>query len=390
MSDYDVVIIGAGMVGSAAACRLASDGLRVALIEARLPDLNLDDNYIDLRVSAVSRGSQVLLRQLGAWRLIEPRFRSPFRVMRVWDAQVAPRAAEVLEFDSAEIGEPDIGHIVENRRIVAALHGVIADSDAVELIAPAVATDIDLGDDHVTVTLDNGLQLRARLLIGADGARSPTREQTGIETEGWSYHQKGVVTHVRTSRPHNETAWQRFLPTGPIALLPLYDGRSSIVWSTTEDEAQRLLELDEATFNREITKATDGALGDVIDSDKRAAFPLQLLHAKQYTRPRLALVGDAAHAIHPLAGQGVNLGFADVRHLAEALTAGDPGDHVGLRRYERKAKSENLVMMATLDALHRLFTSEQPVLSRLRSAGLGLVNRVTPVKQLLIRRALGH
>ncbi len=391
MSDYDVVVIGGGMVGSAAACLFGNGGLRVALIEAGPPAAAIVDDKVDLRVSALSRASQRLLERVGAWQRIGQAYVCAFRAMHVWDAQAPPNSADALHFEAAEIGEPDIGHIVENRRIVAALHAQAAAQPGVELFAPASARRIENTSDRATLTFDDGRVLHAKLVVAADGAGSRTREQAGIETTGWSYEQHGLVTHIATSEPHRETAYQRFLPSGPIALLPLYDGRCSVVWSTTPAQAQRLLELDNDDFHRELCDATDGVLGLVVGSDRRAAFPLRLLHANRYVQPRLALVGDAAHTVHPLAGQGVNLGFADVRHLHDAVSAqSDKGDLPGLRRYERQAKSDNLFMMGSLDALHRLFTDETPVVARLRSAGLALVNRMTPVKRVLIRRAMGH
>lgn len=387
MTNPDVVVIGAGMVGAAAAVRMAQQGLQVAVVEPRLPETVCDDAFIDLRVSAISPASRALLVSLGAWSQIGDHFLSPYRAMRVWDAQVPPFSAEALSFEAAEIGASCLGHIVENRRIVAALHRVMSEMETLALYSPAQAHQLALGVDKATVTLDDGRELTARLVVGADGADSAIREQAGIGTRGWSYQQSGVVTHVQTEKPHQETAWQRFLPSGPIALLPLYDGRCSVVWSTSNEEAARLTGLDESALAAELSLATDRVLGEVVACDRRAAFPLQLLHARHYIRPRLALIGDAAHAVHPLAGQGVNMGFSDVTNLASSLTREDPGDFAGLRRYERKAKADNLLIMGLLESLHRLFAAEHAVVRRLRSAGLGLVNRTVAVKNLLIRGA---
>lgn len=389
MSDYDVVVVGGGMVGAATACLLAARG-RVAVIETGVAPVAVCDEQIDLRVSALSRASQRLLERLGAWQLIGEGRRCAYRQMRVWDAQVPPRSEQALVFDSAEIAEPDLGHIVENRRIVAALHERLAELDNVDLYAPADAEDISNGDREVTLRLADGRRLSSRLLLGADGAGSRTRRAAGIDTRGRSYEQRAVVTHVRTERPHGDVAFQRFLPDGPVALLPLYDGRSSVVWSTTPDAAAALLDAGAQEFCDALTVATDQVLGRVIDCDARAAFPLRLQQAEHYVRGRIALVGDAAHTVHPLAGQGVNLGFADAAGLLAALEGvADPGDHAALRRYERAARSRNVVMMSSLDGLHRLFTHSHPLAALVRSAGLGLVNRAGPVKQALIRRALG-
>lgn len=390
MSDYDVVVIGGGMVGAAAACLFAATHRRVAVIESAVPPVVIDDGRIDLRVSALSRASQELLTGLDAWSLIDAAARCAYREMKVWDAQVPAASDQVLHFDSAEIGEPDLGHIVENRRIVAALHERMSDHANIDVHAPVSAESIRFDDRRAQVMLGDGRSLQAGLIIGADGGNSRTRAQAGIETRGWSYEQRAVVTHVGTALPHRETAYQRFLPAGPVALLPLYDGRSSVVWSTTDEEAQRLLALSEAQFCQALCEATDGVLGDIAACDARASFPLQLQHARDYVRGRLVLIGDAAHTVHPLAGQGVNLGFADALELHRAVAgSGDAGELAGLRRYERAAKSRNLLMMSSLDALHRLFTHGHPLAARLRSAGLGLVNRLEPIKRTLIRRALG-
>lgn len=393
MSDYDIIISGAGMVGSAAAVAFGQRGLRVAIIEARMPGGDLNDGHIDLRVSAVSRASQALLQRLGAWERIDAGTISPYREMRVWDSVVPPESADVVHFDAAEIGEPELGFIIENRRIQQALHRCLDSLSSVVLFTPCRVESIDQRDDGIAVRLDDGRRVSARLLIGADGARSHTRELAGIDTRGWSYEQKAVVTHITTSNEHRETAYQRFLADGPIALLPLYDGRSSIVWSTTPEHADHLLTLEQEPFNRAVEDATDAVLGMVTLSDRRAAFPLQLLHSVDYVRPNIVLVGDAAHAVHPLAGQGVNLGFADVaklRDVARDVAAAELGDLSVLRRYERERKSENLLMMGSLDALNRLFRAEQPLVGRARQVGMSLFNRLTPLKQAVIRRAMGR
>jgi len=238
------------------------------------------------------------------------------------------------------------------------------------------------------------LHLRARLLVGADGARSRVREHAGIRTSGWSYEQKGIVATVRTELPHRETAWQRFLPTGPLALLPLSDGRVSLVWSTSPERAAELVAMTSDEFAQAVTEASAGVLGRLVPDAGRASFPLRLLHAVDYTRPRLALVGDAAHGVHPLAGQGVNLGFMDCAALVEVTgdalaEGGDPGEARSLRRYERWRKAENLPAMALMDGLQRLFSNDDPMLSWARRTGLFLADRAAPLKRVLIERAMG-
>ncbi len=391
MNEYDVIVAGGGMVGLATALALGRQGRRVAVVEPQ-PVPVIDDGRIELRVSAVSRASQALLGRLGAWGSIESAALAAYREMRVWDWQVPPDSAQVLSFDSAAIGEPELGFIVENRRIVAALARTIAALDNIELLVPARAGSVELGDDAATVVLEDGRRLRAQLLVGADGGRSQTRAMAGIETRGWSYEQRAVVTHVTTAEGHRDTAFQRFLPEGPLALLPLYDGRSSIVWSTTPERAEELLALDDAGFVSAVTDGCDRVLGEVTDCDRRAAFPLHLSHAIDYCRSRFVLVGDAAHSVHPLAGQGVNLGFADAAGLADTLDGVSPralGDLAVLRRYERARKGDNLLMMGSLDALNRLFRSDSELVGRVRQTGLSLFNRLTPLKHAVIRRAMG-
>ncbi|MDH3589588.1 MAG: UbiH/UbiF/VisC/COQ6 family ubiquinone biosynthesis hydroxylase [Gammaproteobacteria bacterium] len=391
MSDYDIVVVGAGMVGSAAAAVFGQRGLRVAVVEARMPQGDLNDGKIDLRVSAISRASQELLQQVGAWQNIDSKTISPYGEMRVWDADVPPESADVVHFDAADIGEPELGFIIENRRIQDALHRCLNALPSVVLFTPCSVEDLTRCDDAIAVRLDDGRKLKARLVIGADGARSRTRELAAIATRGWSYEQKAVVTHVTTSNSHRETAYQRFLTDGPIALLPLYDGRSSVVWSTTPGHADELLALEQESFCRRVEEATDAVLGRVTHSDRRAAFPLQLLHAVDYVRPNLVLIGDAAHAVHPLAGQGVNLGFADVRKLGDVCREVDTlelGDLSVLRRYERERKSENLLMMGSVDALNRLFRADTPLVGRARQVGMSLFNRIPPLKHAIIRRAM--
>lgn len=392
MIDYDVTIVGGGMVGSAAAVALGHCGLRVAVVEARVADINLDDDAVDLRVSAVSRASQMLLSDLGAWQRIDPQCMAPFREMRVWDCEIPPESADVVHFDAADIAEAELGFIVENRRLLFALHRQLDELDNVSLIAPAVAERLISAENEITLRLDDGRRLRSYLVIGADGASSRTRELAGIDTQGWSYQQKAVVTHVTTREPHRDTAYQRFLASGPIALLPLYDGRCSVVWSTEPAQADALLAMNNSEFHTQLSAATDHVLGDITDSDQRAAFPLQLLHAVSYVQDRLLLLGDAAHAVHPLAGQGVNLGFADTRVLAELLAGVDAasvGDLALLRRYERRRKSDNLLVMGSLDALHRLFRQQTPLTRRARQIGMKLFNQSGPLKKAVIRRAMG-
>ena len=254
--------------------------------------------------------------------------------------------------------------------------------------------ELDHGEDATRLTLADGRRLRAALVVGADGGASPTRELSGIERDGRPYSQAAVVAHLTTERPHADTAWQRFLHSGPIALLPLRDGRVSIVWTTTPAEAESLVGLPAEEFSARVTEASGGALGALKLASGRARFPLALWHAREYCRSRIALVGDAAHTIHPLAGQGANLGLLDCACLVEvlsgALAAGE--DWTGLRvlrRYERWRRSENALMMSVVDGLNRLFGAANPVVSSFRRLGMSMLAQQSPLRRALIEHALG-
>jgi len=378
------------MVGSTLACALGMQGLQVAVIEAHRPDFDWPDDSVDLRVSAITCASQQIFTSLGAWDAMCRQRVSPYRDMRVWDAT----GSGEIHFDSADLGEPLLGHIIENRVIQFALYEQLVEYDNVTFIAPVSVTGMKIEQDTASVTLDDGRKLSAALLVAADGSRSKLRELAGIETQGWSYHQHGVVATIKTSQSHLETAWQRFMPDGPLAFLPMSDGSSSIVWSTSPEHADELLALDDDAFLDALQATFGDRLGRMISCGPRAAFPLRMQHAKQYTQARLALLGDAAHTIHPLAGQGVNLGLADAATLAEVIAdARAAGSDIGalktLRRYERWRKGDNLAMMSTMDAFKRLFGSRMPMLKWLRNTGLSLTNRTTPVKNMIMRQAMG-
>jgi 2-octaprenylphenol hydroxylase len=393
--DFDVVIVGGAMAGAGTAALLAAmpatENLRVALVEPRPVPAPAADAPLDLRVSALSRASQTLLERTGAWPAVAARA-GAYRRMVVWEQRQDPAGPDALVFDAAELGEPDLGHIGENRSIQAALTAQ-AEARGVVLLQAGFAS-LDTGRDVVRVGLDDGREFRAGLIVGADGAESAVRRQAGIETRGWDYGQRAVVAHLRPERPHGATAWQRFLDTGPLALLPLADGRVSLVWSTLPEEAESLVALDDAAFSARVTEASAGVLGTLAPTTPRASFPLRLLHARRYTGERVALVGDAAHTVHPLAGQGINLAFLDAAALVDvagdALAAGDdPGEARALRRYERWRKAEALPALALLDGVKRLYSGGNPLQSRLRRGALGLAQSSGTVKRLLMQRALG-
>jgi 2-polyprenylphenol 6-hydroxylase len=416
--DFDFLIVGGGITGCVMASllvnrKLAAPG-RVAIVadgaQPAVVPAAADSDW-DLRVFALSRASQRLLTICGAWQLLPTQKYNAYERMCVWDALGGtprggpplggtPAGAGSLSFDCAELGEPNLGYIVEGRALLTACRRAATAAGAVFIDAGILEILVD--EAHVRVNLSDERDLQGQLLIAADGADSTARKLLGIDIAGHAYHQDALVAHVRTAISHRNTAWQRFLPTGPLAFLPLPDGRSSIVWSTAPPEALRLRSLDAAAFGAELNVASGKVLGACEVTTPIASFPLKLQYALDYARPRAVLVGDAAHAVHPLAGQGLNLGLLDCAVLAEVLGAdsrdfggadlGGPvrfGEHKLLRRYERRRKSENVLAATVFDGLERLFSNDSTVLARLRIAGLGAVGRVPFVKRELVSRALG-
>ena len=389
-SEFDIVIVGGGVVGASLACALKDSGLSIALMDAQSPAKFDPKSEVDLRVFALSYASRRILQAVGAWETVAAARVSPYREMQVWDAG----GKGSIHFDSADLGEPELGYIVENSLLQHALWKQLVGKPHVTLLHPAKPESLTLGDESAILSLDLGGRLKARLVVAADGAASATRDLAGIGVVRESYGQRAVVAHVQTERPHQATAWQRFLATGPLAFLPLSDGRVSVVWSADEAEAERILALDDAGFCAALTRASEARLGEVRSTTRRAAFPLQRLRAEQYVSGRFALVGDAAHAVHPLAGQGVNLGLLDAAALAEVITDAhtigrDIGDLGVLRRYERWRKGDNLAMVFALDGFKRLFSNEFAPLVMLRNAGLRAVDGFTPLKHAFVRRAMG-
>lgn len=401
-TGFHLLVIGGGMVGACVAALAATNrhfaDLRIAVLEAQPPNVPPPDaaSEIDLRVSAISRASERILTEIGAWPLIAPRHLSSYEDMIVWDAAGKPRGPGSIHFAASVSGEPNLGHIVENRRVLWAIYDAPAFRNRVTLLRGELA-GLEFEDDHATAVLSDGRRIEAGLIVGSDGAASVSRKLAGIESSGWDYDQRAFVTHVRTEHPHARTAWQRFLPAGPIAFLPLADGRSSIVWSTTPEHAERLVTEAPEQVAAELSAAIDGALGTVTVDGPRGQFPLRLAHAKDYCRERFVLVGDAAHAIHPLAGQGVNLGFLDCAALIEVLAA-EPvrgvrpqalGERRVLRRYERWRKSENALALGLVDGLNKLFGSRSQLIGWARRAGLSAVDSSLLAKRFLMGRAMG-
>jgi len=394
-STPTVLVAGAGVVGLATAALLATgrcaDRLRVVVLDARgTPRWRAED--MDPRVYALSRASQQLLAHVGAWDEIAEARASPYRRMRVWEGADA-YAPSALDFDSAEIGEPDLGHIVEDRLLRTVLADRLAATREAQLVIGAEIETVETLSTEVAVALKDGGSLRGAVLLAADGSDSTVRRLLDLPVTGHRYEQTAVVTHVTSTGEHQSTAWQRFLPGGPLALLPLADGRSSIVWSLPTADAERLLAASDAEFLVELGAATAGVIGELTACSKRVGFPLQAMHAQKYAAPRVAVLGDAAHTVHPLAGQGMNLGILDaasvVAVIEDALVAGeDIGDLKVLRRYERERKGDNLAMLAAIDGLNRLFRLPGWA-APMRALGLRAVEAADPVKRLLMQKALG-
>ncbi len=378
---FDVVVIGAGIAGSALALALSGNGLAIAVVEAqpmvrkplpREPGLGA----FDARVSALTPKSVSLLQGLDAWEAIAAYRHCAYRHMNVWDAEGTGR----IEFDCDELDVPVLGHIVENRAIVDSLLERIEAATDIRRCSPDKLEACDRNHDGtLNVTLSSGEQLQTRLVVGADGALSRVREMFAFQTREWDYGHQALVCTVQVSRDHQSTAWQRFLPTGPLAFLPLpgteREHYCSIVWSVQDEVAEKLLALDEREFCDEIASAIEHCLGDVVAASPRFAFPLRQRHAVDYVQPGVALVADAAHTIHPLAGQGINLGLQDVSVLAEELLSAHARDMpLGqldvLGRYQRRRKGENLLMMGAMDGFKRLFEQQALPLRWLRNAGL--------------------
>ncbi|NVK44322.1 MAG: UbiH/UbiF/VisC/COQ6 family ubiquinone biosynthesis hydroxylase [Oceanospirillaceae bacterium] len=405
--DADVVIVGAGMVGLTAALALAGSSLKVLVLESRELDPAAQTTAVaaqqadgfDPRVSALTVASQQIFRALGVWNAIEELRVSPYTDMDVWDGEGTGH----IHFSSAELHEPCLGHIVENRVILAGLCDALTRRPGVALrtgieVQSLSEPRLSGGDSGRELELSDGSRLRARLVVAADGALSRTRQLAALPTWEWDYGHHAIVTTVRTESSNRATAWQRFTEDGPLAFLPLREGEddhlSSIVWSTSPEHARELQGLDDGAFCKSLGRAFEHRLGEVIWSDRRHAIALRQRHARRYVQQAFAVIGDAAHTIHPLAGQGVNLGLLDAAVLAEVLQAAAArGDDIGslriLRRYQRQRQGDNLQMAATMEGFKRLFDSHQPLLVLGRNIGMNWFDRSGPVKNHLVQTAMG-
>lgn len=390
---FDITIVGAGMTGLGLAALLAGDSrCAVRVIDAG-PQPTFDENAdVGLRVSALAPATVELLERTGAWQRIVDRRASPYERMQVWDAGAEPDGPATVTFDANEFAVAELGFIVENELVRYALFETLQASQVIfDFEQPIDAIEQRRGRWAVQHA---GSVTEAELIVGADGGRSFVRDAADIDIELRAYGQTALVTHVMPEYPHERTAWQRFLPSGPIGMLPLADGRVSIVWSTTPAEAEAASAMDDVELGARLTEVSDRALGGLTVAGPRGTFPLAAAHAEDYVAAGLALIGDAAHSVHPLAGQGVNLGFADVAALAtviiEALDAGEyPGDRPVLRRYERARRGANAGMIRLLTGLNSLFAADSSLVGELRRAGMLLFNRSGPIRNKAVDIAFG-
>lgn len=390
---FDVGIVGGGLVGASLACALASGGLRVALLDREDPSAQEDTGY-DGRASAIAFGSAQVLKGVGIWPHLV-RDASPIWDIRVVDGHVLDGISPLfLHYDHSEIGDDPFGYIVENVKTRTALHQRCDELETLSVFAPVTVTGIEAGVGTAQISLENEDPLDVSVVIAADGKFSTVRGWAGINVAGWAYDQTSIVCTVQHADPHGGVAVELFLPGGPFAMLPMTDNRSNIVWSEKTDLAKAYMALDDDAFLAELRERFGDWLGDVALTGPRFAFPLSLQHASTYVGDRLALIGDAAHSIHPIAGQGLNMGLRDVAALAEVLVDAnrlglDLGAPSVLKEYESWRRFDNVLLAAVTDGLTRLFSNDMPPLRVARDVGLSIVNRTTPVKKLLMRHAMG-
>ncbi|MBV8165385.1 MAG: 2-octaprenyl-6-methoxyphenyl hydroxylase [Alphaproteobacteria bacterium] len=388
-SVFDVAVVGGGMVGSTLALALGGAGFRVVLIDREPPATMIADAY-DGRASAIALGSKHVLTSLGVWPMLAPDA-GPIRDIRVSDGP----SRLFLHYDHRDVNDEALGYIVENRHLRRALATALAACPTVARRAPVALEAVERDPHGATLVLGDGTRLAAGLVIGADGRGSRVREAAGIEIMAWRYPQTAIVCSVRHARPHHGVAHERFLAAGPFALLPLKDEhRASIVWTERAHRVDTMMALDDDTISGEMTHFFGDTLGTLTIEGRRWTWPLGLHHAQRYVDARLALVGDAAHGIHPIAGQGLNLGLRDVAALAEVLVDArrlglDIGDLGVLERYQRWRRPDNVALLVATDSLNRLFTVDAAPIRLARDLGLAAVNRLPPLKRLFMRHAMG-
>ena len=384
----DVLINGAGLVGSTCALSLAQNGLDVLILDQRSSDPPFEPE--PMRVSALNIASQNILTALDVWDRLSPEIKTPFESIEVWDASGHGH----LKFEAASVGIGQLGHIVSNSGICTTLHQAINEHPNTSIIWADAITKYATSEDTVTVVTENGRTINSQLLIGSDGAKSKTRKLANIDHEAASYQQIAIIASVTTSKPHGSCARQRFLETGPLAFLPISNHQCSIVWSSDLEETNRLLTLSDAAFSEALAAAFNYELGSIESVSVRRSFPLARQHAKRYIGDRIALIGDAAHTVHPLAGLGANQGISDAAALSQIINARHLDNRnfstrSVLRRYERWRRSENAFLIDTIDSLQQCFGIRNPVVSQARTAGLNLTDRSEILKRKLMHHAIG-
>ena len=393
MKQADVVISGGGMVGLTLGLALAQGGLRIAIVDL-VPASTILAPQFDGRVSALAYASVRMLTALGVWEALAPHAQ-PIREILVTDGQAGkPASPFSLHFDAQEVGAQSLGHIAENRHTRAALYQAVERQPNLELIAPASVKSLTTASGGAIARLQDGSEIAAPLVIAADGRESRLRSQMGINVVGWSYSQTGIVATVEHEKPHNGVAYEHFLPAGPFAILPMTGNRSSLVWTEGTHKAPALLALDDDGFNAELSRRFGSHLGKTKAAGPRWSYPLSFHLSREFVRPRFALAGDCAHGIHPIAGQGLNLGLKDAAALAEVLLdAARLGRDIGaldtLKRYERWRRFDSFALGASMDGLNRLFSNDIAPLRQLRDLGLGIVDTIGPARRFFMRHAGG-
>ncbi len=387
MQHFDLIIVGGGLAGASLAVALRNTRLRIALVESRAPQAPGADAW-DARVYAVSPANVAFLDSIGGWQHMDLARVSPIKSMRIFGD-----AGGELEFSAFQVGVPDLGCILESSLMACELWEGLKRQSNVQLFLSARPQGLEFRHDAALLQLSTGESLSAPLLIGADGRDSWVREAAGLTAVNRHYGEKGVVANFVVEKPHHGVAWQWFRDDGVLAWLPLPGNRISIVWSTPDENADALCALAEAPFVQQVMEAGNALLGKMSLLTPPAAFPLRLMRVPEVVAPRLALVGDAGHGIHPLSGHGINLGFQDAQVLAERLQASNPWEDIGdlrfLQAYQRARREEVVLMQTGTDALRRLFAASAPGLRPLRNFGLGLTQRLPLVKNFLVRYALG-
>jgi 2-octaprenylphenol hydroxylase len=390
MVNYDVLIVGGGIVGLTQALALQGSGLSIGLIEAQASQ-GMPKGDAGLRVTALTLASQTILERLGAWQHLDKKRLTPYTDMQVWDQDSFAK----IDFTAAQVKQTELGYIVENQAIRHSLWIEAQSSAAIQILAPSSIERLAFGQQECFVTLDDGSHVSARLVIGADGAHSKVKQQANLAQVFWDYDQRGIVATIKTEHAHHNIARQVFTPTGPLAFLPLWEpNQCSIVWSQDEEHAQRLLALPSADFDKALTAAFGAQLGLCETISQRQSYPLTMRYLRQWVDDGVAVIGDAAHTIHPLAGQGANLGMLDALALAEQICSlvqqdKDFSQAKNLRPFERWRKTETVKMIAVMETFKRLFSGRQPVKKLLRDLGLSAVNHIPLAKKTIIKQAMG-